>query len=96
MEYFNNKPRLKTLSTANREGKVDVAYFGSAQMTDEKTVVIGFGAQPIFRQSSREPLCFKVSFRRKPESSNSSIFWMPDQVRQDEFESFCETSKVWQ
>ena len=43
MDYFNKQPRLGTLSTANKEGQVDVAYFGSAQMVDEKTVVIGMG-----------------------------------------------------
>jgi len=25
-----------------------------------------------------------LSFRRKPESSNLNMFWMPDQVRHDE------------
>ena len=29
MEYFNKMPRLGTLSTAGKNGKVDVAYFGS-------------------------------------------------------------------
>ena len=38
MEYFNKMPRLGTLSTANKAGKVDVAYFGSARMIDEKTI----------------------------------------------------------
>ena len=43
MEYFNKQPRTGTLSTANREGKVDAAVFGSPRMTDEKTVVMGLG-----------------------------------------------------
>ena len=43
MEYFNKQPRLGTLSSANKEGQVDVAYFGSAHMVDEKTVIIGMG-----------------------------------------------------
>ena len=43
MAYFNKQPRLGTLSSADKEGKVDVAYFGSAQMVDEKTVVVGMG-----------------------------------------------------
>ena len=43
MEYFNKQPRLGTLSTANKNGKVNVAYFGSPQMIDEKTVVVGLG-----------------------------------------------------
>ncbi len=40
MEYFNKQPRIGTLSTAGKDGKVDVAYFGSPRMIDEKTVVM--------------------------------------------------------
>jgi putative lipase involved disintegration of autophagic bodies len=43
MAYFNKQPRLGTLSSASKDGKADVAYFGSAQMVDEKTVVVGMG-----------------------------------------------------
>ena len=55
MEYFNAQPRLGTLSTANKEGKVDVAYFGSAQMTDEKTVVVGLGHNRTFANLRENP-----------------------------------------
>lgn len=43
MEYFNKQPRIGTLSTANREGDVDSAVFGSPRMVDEKTVVMALG-----------------------------------------------------
>ncbi|WP_214019547.1 pyridoxamine 5'-phosphate oxidase family protein [Methanoculleus sp.] len=43
MDYFNKQPRLGVLSTANKEGKVDAAVFGSPMMVDEKTVVMGLG-----------------------------------------------------
>jgi hypothetical protein len=43
MEYFNKVPRLGTLSTADKSGKVDSAVLGSPRMTDEKTVVVGLG-----------------------------------------------------
>jgi Pyridoxamine 5'-phosphate oxidase len=43
MDYFNKSPRIGTLSTASRVGKVDAAVFGSPRMTDEKTVVMGLG-----------------------------------------------------
>ena len=43
MEYFNKQPRIGTLSTASKDGKVDVAVFGSPHMTDGKTVVMGLG-----------------------------------------------------
>ncbi|MDG6249411.1 pyridoxamine 5'-phosphate oxidase family protein [Methanocalculus sp.] len=43
MEYFNKSPRIGTLSTADRAGKVDSAVFGSPHMADEKTVVMALG-----------------------------------------------------
>ena len=43
MEYFNKAPRIGTLSTADKVGKVDSGVFGSPRMTDEKTVVMGLG-----------------------------------------------------
>ena len=44
MEYFNRQPRIGTISSAGKGGKVDVAVMGSPHMTDEKTVVLGSGA----------------------------------------------------
>ena len=55
MEYFNTQPRLGTLSTASKKGKVNVAYFGSAQMTDEKTVVVGLGHNRSFANLRENP-----------------------------------------
>ena len=43
MEMFNKRPRIGTLSTANKDGEVNVAIFGSPQMTDEDTVIMGIG-----------------------------------------------------
>jgi len=43
MDYFNKMPRLGTLSTANKAGKVNAAYFGSPRMIDEKTIFMGCG-----------------------------------------------------
>lgn len=48
MEYFNKMPRLGTLSTSNKDGKVNVAYFGSPRMVDEKTVFMGLGKNRTF------------------------------------------------
>jgi len=36
MDYFNKQPGLGTLSTSGRDGKVNVAYFGSPRMVDEE------------------------------------------------------------
>jgi len=43
MEYFNKQPRIGTISTCSKDGKVDSAVFGSPHMTDEKTVILGSG-----------------------------------------------------
>jgi len=43
MAMFNKRPRIGTLSTADMNGNVNVAVFGSPQMVDEETVVMGIG-----------------------------------------------------
>ena len=48
MEYFNKQPRLGTHSTADQAGNVNVAYFGSPRMVDEKTVFMGLGNNRTF------------------------------------------------
>ena len=55
MEYFNKQPRLGTLSTANKEGKVDAACFGSPRMIDEKTVLMGLGKNRTFANLQENP-----------------------------------------
>ena len=55
MEYFNKQPRLGTLSTANKEGKVNVAYFGSPRMVDDKTVFMGLGNNHTFANLQDNP-----------------------------------------
>ncbi len=55
MEYFNRTPRLGTLSTSSRDGKVNVAYFGSPRMVDEKTVIMGIGKNRTFANLQENP-----------------------------------------
>ncbi len=55
MDYFNKQPRLGTLSTSGRDGKVNVAYFGSPRMVDEKTVVMGIGKNRTFSNLQENP-----------------------------------------
>jgi hypothetical protein len=55
MEYFNKAPRLGTLSTASKDGKVNVAYFGSARMIDEKIVFMGCGKNRTFSNLQENP-----------------------------------------
>ena len=55
MEYFNKQPRLGTLSTADKAGNVNVAYFGSPRMVDEKTVFMGLGNNRTFANLQDNP-----------------------------------------
>jgi hypothetical protein len=55
MDYFNKQPRLGTLSTSGKDGKVNVAYFGSPRMVDEKTVVMGIGKNRTFANLQDNP-----------------------------------------
>jgi hypothetical protein len=55
MEYFNRSPRIGTLSTADKGGNVDSAVFGSPQMIDEKTVIMGLGKNRTFANLQQNP-----------------------------------------
>jgi hypothetical protein len=55
MEYFNKQPRLGSLSTADKEGNVDAACFGSPRMVDEKTMVMGLGKNRTFANLQQNP-----------------------------------------
>jgi len=55
MDYFNKQPRLGVLSTANKEGKIDAAVFGSPMMVDEKTVVMGLAENRTFAYLQENP-----------------------------------------
>lgn len=55
MEYFNKQPRLATMSTADKEGKVDVSVLGSPQMVDEKTVVMTLRDNRTFANLKENP-----------------------------------------
>ena len=55
MELFNKMPRIGTLSTANKQGDVNVAVFGSPRMIDQDTIVMGIGNNRTFRNLERNP-----------------------------------------
>jgi len=55
MEYFNKQPRIGTLSTADKNGKVNAAYFGSPRMVDEKTIFMGLGNNRTFANLQDNP-----------------------------------------
>ncbi len=55
MELFNKRPRIGTLSTSSKSGDVNVAIFGSPQMVDENTVVMGIGENRSFKNLQENP-----------------------------------------
>jgi len=55
MEYFNKIPRLGSLSTAGKDGRANVAVFGSPRMTDEKRVVMATRKNRTFANLQENP-----------------------------------------
>lgn len=55
MEYFNKMPRLGCMSTAGKDGKVNVACFGSPRMIDEKRVVMALRKNRTFQNLLENP-----------------------------------------
>ena len=61
MEFFNKQPRLGVLSTANRAGEVNSAYFGSPRMSDEKTIIMALGNNRTFANLQENPnACYLI------------------------------------
>jgi hypothetical protein len=55
MAMFNKHSRIGSLSTANKQGDVNAAVFGSPRMIDENTVVMGIGQNRSYRNLQRNP-----------------------------------------
>ncbi len=59
MEMFNRQTRIGALATANKNGEVNAAVFGSPRMVDEKTIIMAIGDNRSFRNLQENP---KASF----------------------------------
>jgi len=55
MEFFNKRPRNCLICTANREGAVNVAVYGSPRMIDEDTVLLGTGDKRTYHYLKENP-----------------------------------------
>jgi hypothetical protein len=55
MEYFNKQPRMGCMSTSGKDGKVNVACFGSPRMIDDKTVVMAVRRNRTFENLQENP-----------------------------------------
>jgi hypothetical protein len=71
MVLFNKQPRIGVLATGNKVGDVNAAVFGSPQMIDENTVVMGIGENRSFRNLQRNPKAVFIVV----ESGESAADW---------------------
>lgn len=55
MEMFNKRPRIGALATSNKSGDVNAAVFGSPQMIDEETIVMGIGNNRSYQYLQENP-----------------------------------------
>jgi hypothetical protein len=55
MSFFNKTARIGVLSTADADGKVNAAVFGSPRMIDENTVVMGIGENRTYKNLLDNP-----------------------------------------
>lgn len=61
MEYFNKQPHLGVLSTSNKAGEVDSAYFGSSRMIDGSTMMVALGKNITFANLQENPnACYMI------------------------------------
>jgi len=59
MAMFNKETRIGALATANKQGEVNAAVFGSPRMIDEDTVIMAIGDNRSYRNLQENP---KASF----------------------------------
>lgn len=59
MKMFNRKSRIGALATANKNGDVNAAVFGSPRMIDEETVIMAIGENRSLQNLQENP---KASF----------------------------------
>ena len=59
MEMFNKQTRIGALATANKNGDVNAAVFGSPRMIDEDTIIMAIGDNRSYQYLQENP---KASF----------------------------------
>ena len=55
MKMFNRETRIGALATANKNGDVNAAVFGSPRMIDEETVIMAIGDNRTFHYLQENP-----------------------------------------
>ncbi len=60
MAIVNKPGRIGTLGTANKQGRPNVAYFGSPRLSEDGTIVMGLGSNRTLKKLEENP--FAVFF----------------------------------
>jgi len=109
MEYFNKSPRLSTVSTSSKDGKVDVAVLGSPRMVNEKTVIIALVKNRTFANLQENPNAVVMImepgkalldwkgirvYTKMKECSTSGEYLDTIRSQEPNFGSFCSTKDV--
>lgn len=66
IEVVNKSGRIGTLGTADKGGQPNVGYFGSPQLTDEETLVMGLGNNRTLKNLEENPLAVFFSVTESP------------------------------
>ena len=66
IEIVNNAGRIGTLGTANKLGQPNVAYFGSPQLSEDGTIVMGLGSNRTLKNLEENPLAVFFCIAQSP------------------------------
>jgi len=65
-EIVNKAGRIGTLGTANKLGQPNVAYFGSPQLSEDGTIVMGLGSNRTLKNLEENPLAVFFCIAESP------------------------------
>jgi hypothetical protein len=66
IEIVNKAGRIGTLGTANKMGQPNVAYFGSPQLSEDGTIVMGLGSNRTLHNLEENPLAVFFCIAESP------------------------------
>jgi hypothetical protein len=66
VEIVNKAGRIGTLGTANKLGQPNIAYFGSPQLSEEGTIVMGLGSNRTLKNLEENPLAVFFCIAESP------------------------------
>ncbi|SEA44304.1 Pyridoxamine 5'-phosphate oxidase [Desulfuromusa kysingii] len=66
LEIVNTLGYIGTIATANTQGQPNVAYFGSPQLTEDGTIVMGLGNNRTLQNLAENPLAVFLCIAESP------------------------------